>query len=103
IVLFFYSSRRRHTRFSRDWSSDVCSSDLDLVEFANGGVDTPWGRLRAEMGHPEPFNMKYLGIGNEQWGPEYFERYKIFAKAFSRSEEPSCRVRVEKSSHAGSV
>ena len=56
---------------------------LDLVEFANGSIETPWGKLRAEMGHPEPFNMKYLGIGNEQWGPEYFERYKIFAKAIS--------------------
>lgn len=56
---------------------------LDLVEFANGDVNTSWGKLRAEMGHPEPFNMKYLGIGNEQWGPEYFERYKIFAKAIS--------------------
>ena len=56
---------------------------LDLVEFANGSIQTPWGKLRAEMGHPEPFNMKYLGIGNEQWGPEYFERYKVFAKAIS--------------------
>lgn len=53
---------------------------LDLIEFANGDVNTPWGGLRAEMGHPEPFNMKYLGIGNEQWGPEYFERYRVFAK-----------------------
>ncbi|MDC6386079.1 alpha-L-arabinofuranosidase [Flagellimonas taeanensis] len=53
---------------------------LDLIEFANGNVSTPWGKLRGEMGHPEAFNMKYLGIGNEQWGPEYFERYKIFAK-----------------------
>lgn len=54
---------------------------LDLIEFANGDTSLPWGKLRAEMGHPEPFNMKYLGIGNEQWGPEYFERYEIFAKA----------------------
>src|SRR5690606_11326663 len=54
---------------------------LDLVEFANGDLDTPWGKLRADMGHPEPFNMKYLGIGNEQWGPEYFQRYKVFAQA----------------------
>lgn len=53
---------------------------LDLIEFANGDVSTPWGKLREEMGHPEAFNMKYLGIGNEQWGPEYFERYRIFAK-----------------------
>lgn len=56
---------------------------LDLIEFANGSTETPWGRLRAEMGHPEPFNMTYLGIGNEQWGPEYFERYDVFAKALA--------------------
>ncbi len=42
---------------------------VDLVEFANGATDTKWGALRAEMGHPEPFNLKYLGVGNEQWGP----------------------------------
>lgn len=40
---------------------------LDLIEFANGAVDTKWGKLRAEMGHPAPFNLKYMGIGNEQW------------------------------------
>lgn len=54
---------------------------LDLIEFANGPADSRWGRLRAEMGHPEPFNLKFLGIGNEQWGPQYVERYKIFEKA----------------------
>lgn len=54
---------------------------LDLIEFANGSKDTPWGKLRHEMGHPEPFNMKYIGIGNEQWGPEYIKRYKEFDKA----------------------
>lgn len=53
---------------------------LDLVEFANGGVNTKWGSVRASMGHPEPFNLKYVGIGNEQWGPEYVERLKIFVK-----------------------
>ena len=52
---------------------------LDLVEFANGGPETPWGKVRAEMGHPEPFGLTYLGIGNEQWGPEYIERYDAFA------------------------
>lgn len=54
---------------------------LDLIEFANGSKDTPWGKLRHVMGHPEPFNMKYIGIGNEQWGPEYIKRYKEFDKA----------------------
>lgn len=53
---------------------------LDLIEFANGPVTSTWGKLRADMGHPAPFNMKYIGVGNEQWGPEYIERYKIFAK-----------------------
>jgi alpha-L-arabinofuranosidase len=51
---------------------------IDLVEFANGSVDTKWGKLRAEMGHPAPFNMKYLGIGNEQWDTLYFNRLKQF-------------------------
>ncbi len=54
---------------------------LDLIEFANGPADSQWGRIRAEMGHPEPFNMKLLGVGNEQWGPQYIERYKVFVKA----------------------
>jgi alpha-N-arabinofuranosidase len=54
---------------------------LDLIEFANGPVSSPWGKVRSDMGHPEPFNMKYIGIGNEQWGQQYIERYKIFEKA----------------------
>lgn len=54
---------------------------LDLIEFANGATTTAWGRVRADMGHPEPFNMKYIGIGNEQWGPEYIKRYKLFESA----------------------
>jgi alpha-L-arabinofuranosidase len=54
---------------------------LDLIEFANGSVDSKWGSIRAKMGHPAPFGLKYLGIGNEQWGPQYFERYAIFEKA----------------------
>lgn len=54
---------------------------LDLIEFANGGVDTTWGALRAEMGHPEPFNLKYLGIGNENWDQVYWDRFDILYKA----------------------
>jgi alpha-N-arabinofuranosidase len=54
---------------------------LDLIEFANGDANTPWGKLRSDMGHPEPFHMKYIGVGNEQWGPEYIKRYTAFAKA----------------------
>ncbi len=51
---------------------------LDLIEFANGAVSTNWGRLRADMGHPEPFNLKLLGVGNENWGPQYVERFALF-------------------------
>lgn len=54
---------------------------LDLIEFANGPVESPFGQVRAQMGHPAPFNLKYLGVGNEQWGPQYIERYRIFEKA----------------------
>ncbi len=54
---------------------------IDLVEFANGDLNTKWGALRAEMGHPAPFNLKMLGVGNEQWGQEYFERYEKISKA----------------------
>lgn len=53
---------------------------LDLIAFANDPVTTQWGRRRADLGHPAPFHLKMLGVGNEQWGPQYIERYKIFSK-----------------------
>lgn len=64
---------------------------LDLIEFANGGTDTKWGKLRADMGHPAPFNMKFIGIGNEQWGPEYPERLKLFVEAL-RKAHPEIKI-----------
>lgn len=57
---------------------------IDLIEFANAPVTTKWGRKRAEMGHPKPFNLKMIGIGNEQWGPQYVERYKVFANVLKQ-------------------
>jgi alpha-L-arabinofuranosidase len=51
---------------------------LDLIEFANGSATSKWGSIRAKMGHPTSFNMKMLGVGNENWGPQYVERLKIF-------------------------
>lgn len=54
---------------------------LDLIEFANGTTDTKWGKLRADLGHPKPFNLKLMGVGNEQWGEQYIERWKVFEKA----------------------
>ncbi len=73
---------------------------LDLVEFANGPVDSKWGKVRAEMGHPEPFNLKYLGVGNEQWdydeahggfGPVFTERLKKFNAAL-RAKYPQLKL-----------
>ena len=64
---------------------------IDLIEFANGDVTTTWGKLRAEMGHPEPFNLKFLGIGNEQWGKEYPERLKPFVEAL-RKAHPEIKI-----------
>ncbi len=64
---------------------------LDLIEFANGGTDTKWGKLRADMGHPAPFNMKYLGVGNEQWGPQYVTRLEPFVKVL-REKHPEIKV-----------
>jgi len=56
-----------------EWVQDA----LDLIEWANGDVNTKWGAVRAAAGHPEPFNLKYLGIGNEEKiSPEFCERFK---------------------------
>jgi hypothetical protein len=71
-------------------SGELCPMDqldtyiqdaLDLIEFANGPASSTWGAKRAAMGHPEPFNLKMIGIGNEQWDEQYIERYATFHKA----------------------
>jgi alpha-L-arabinofuranosidase len=64
---------------------------LDLIEFANGAVDSEWGKVRASMGHPEPFGLKFIGIGNEQWGADYFDRLKFFINAI-KSKYPNIIV-----------
>lgn len=75
----------------------VCDLDsyiqdaLDLIEFANGAVTTKWGKVRADMGHPAPFNLKFIGIGNEQWGSEYPERLEPFMKAI-RKAHPEIKI-----------
>jgi alpha-N-arabinofuranosidase len=64
---------------------------IDLIEFANGDVSTPWGKRRAEMGHPKPFNLKFMGVGNENWGPQYIERAKIFQAAL-KAKHPEIKL-----------
>ena len=64
---------------------------LDLIEFANGSASTKWGKLRTDMGHPQPFNLKFIGVGNEQWGPDYIDRYKVFEKAI-HAKYPNIKI-----------
>jgi len=64
---------------------------LDLIEFANGSTETKYGKIRAEMGHPEPFNMKLIAIGNEQWGSLYPERLEPFMKAI-KARYPEIKI-----------
>ena len=74
-------------RFYRIYVKDA----LDFIEFCNGGPETEWGAARAVMGHPEPFNLKYLGIGNENQGPEFWERFDIIYRAV-KEKYPSITI-----------
>jgi alpha-L-arabinofuranosidase len=69
------------------WIQDA----LDLIEYANGSPGSAWGSLRAKSGHPAPFNLKLLAVGNEQWGSEYYARYEAFAKAI-KERHPEIRL-----------
>lgn len=65
-----------------EWVDDA----LDLIEWANGDVTTKWGRKRAEAGHPKPFNLKYLGLGNEEKiSPEFCERFKYIYERVTKA------------------
>jgi len=54
---------------------------LDAIEYAIGDSTTTWGRRRTEAGHPAPYPLRYVELGNENWGAEYDKRYNIFYKA----------------------
>jgi alpha-L-arabinofuranosidase len=69
------------------WVDDT----LDLIEFANGGPDTEWGGLRAELGHPEPFGLEYIGLGNEESNPQFYENYPLFHDAV-RAAYPDIQI-----------
>ncbi len=64
---------------------------LDLIEFATGGRDTEYGAIRARMGHEEPFGLEYIGIGNEEVGAGFFERYPYFHRAI-REKYPWIKI-----------
>ena len=65
---------------------------LNLIEWANGPADSEWGRVRAEAGHPEPFNMKYIALGNEERYTEgYAERMTMICKAI-QAKYPDIKI-----------
>lgn len=70
---------------------------LDLVEFCRGSADSKWGKVRASLGHEEPFELKYICIGNENEGEVYFERYQAFLETFNeaKAENPELYEGVE--------
>lgn len=73
-----------------DMSSDEFAQYVrdmhDLVEFCRGDENTTWGKVRISLGHPEPFELKYICIGNEQEGELYFERYQAFLDSFNEAK-----------------
>lgn len=86
-----YQNRNPEAHVPVDSLQPYIQDALDLIEFANGDTTTVWGALRAEMGHPAPFGLKYLAVGNEQWGPEYVERLTKFVDAL-RSAHPEIEI-----------
>ncbi len=66
----------RHGKGVEDYIRDA----IDLLDFAKGDASTKWGAIRAKLGHPEPFEMDYIGIGNEQWDDYYTKYYEKFLK-----------------------
>ncbi len=76
-----------------DQINEYVQDALDLIEFANGPVTSGWGKLRAQMGHAAPFHLTMMGVGNEQWGPHYIERYKVFAAAL-KAKHPEIELVV---------
>ncbi|WP_138750882.1 alpha-L-arabinofuranosidase C-terminal domain-containing protein [Paenibacillus sinopodophylli] len=69
------------------WIDDA----LDLIEFARGDLSTEWGAIRGELGHPEPFGLEYIGIGNEEVGEPFFERYSYFHQAI-KAKYPDIKI-----------
>ncbi len=66
----------RHGKKVEDYIQDA----IDLIEFAKGDTTTKWGKIREQLGHPAPFEMDYIGVGNEQWGDYYKKYYELFLK-----------------------
>ena len=80
---------------SMDKMDEFVQDALDCIEYANGGIDTKWGSMRAAAGHPEPFDLEYLEIGNENGGRDYEVRYALIANAV-RAKYPEIKLVFDK-------
>ena len=80
-----YQNNSEDAHVKVEYLGSYVQDALDLIEFANGDTTTEWGRLRAEMGHAAPFNLKFIAVGNEQWGEEYPARLKVFVEAIRKA------------------
>ncbi|WP_106828983.1 alpha-L-arabinofuranosidase C-terminal domain-containing protein [Parabacteroides pacaensis] len=86
------TNQSRRPRYQDIMEMDKLVQDvLDAIEYANAPADSTWGALRKRNGHPEPFHLKYVEIGNENYGYEYFRRYEYFHKAI-REKYPDITV-----------
>jgi alpha-L-arabinofuranosidase len=79
------------------WIQDA----LDAIEYANGPTNSVWGGLRAQAGHPAPFNLKYMEIGNENGGPNYAARWALLVNAI-RAKYPEMQLIATSSLRDGS-
>ncbi len=76
----FQNGEDAHAPASKEGLQQFIDDCIDIIDFANGDPATnKWAKIRAEMGHPEPFNLKFLAIGNEQWEKPYYDRLAIIA------------------------
>jgi alpha-L-arabinofuranosidase len=79
------------------WVQDA----LDAIEYANGPTNSAWGSLRAQAGHPAPFHLKYMEIGNENGGPDYAQRWTLLVNAI-RAKYPDMKLIATSSLQDGS-
>ena len=76
----FQNGNDAHAPATKEGLQQFIDDCIDLIDFANGDPATnKWAKLRADMGHPAPFNLKFLAIGNEQWEQPYYDRLAIIA------------------------
>lgn len=89
---FQNDSESQHAPCTKEGLQEFIDDCIDLIDFANGDpAKNEWAKLRADMGHPEPFNLKFLAIGNEQWEQPYFDRLAIIVPEV-RKAHPEIKI-----------